>query len=136
MCERKLPTFSYGKYRETILDIVLFTSWIVLLICNLIILVIRPDHLQSVRFIYRTTDTNVCLYTIIAPCGLCALALTCMIYIVIKIYVIDNINGGLHLCTNIIVVLLSGLSISVVNCDVCVIVFALIYSVSCFDSDS
>ena len=61
--------------------------------------------------------------TILFPCVICAVSLTCAIYCGINAYISSCLSN------RVTVIVLIGLSILVVSFDVCIIVYELVYSV-------
>ena len=67
--------------------------------------------------------------TILFPCVICAVSLTCAVYHGIDIYINSCLSD------RVTVIVLSGLSILVVSFDVCIIVFELVSSVLSISSE-
>ena len=101
-----------------------FSCWIIVILCNCIILAMGSENMKKVQLFYQEPDSeqvSVRVDTIILSCVICGASLTCGIYHGIKVY----INTGTH----ITVTVLSGLSIILLSFDAFVILFELIASV-------
>ena len=116
---------------EKKLDTFVFTCWIIVIICNCIILAMGSENMRKVQLFYQETNSeqvSVRFDSIILPCVICGVTLTCGIYYGIKIY----INTGIR--NRFTVTVLSGLSILLVLFDVSVILFELVSSVLSINS--
>lgn len=124
-----------------IADTVLLIGWLAVLICNCVTLLtmgIIPVSSEAVSKVGECTlfiheengmkeldayGSNICIYTIVAPCLVAATTLGFMLYHAIKICLGADLS-----CVEIIIAFLSGLVLLVALSNACIITFGFISS--------
>ncbi|KAI6656010.1 hypothetical protein LOD99_1744 [Oopsacas minuta] len=142
MCYRRLLAFVIKKSTPgRIADFVLLIGWVAVLVCNCITLLtmgIIPVsstavsklgectlfiHFVDNQPIFDAYGSEICIFTIIAPCLVGVTTLGFMLYHAIKIFMGVNLS-----CVEIIIAVLSGIILLFALSNACIITFGFISS--------